>query len=52
VVGFAGEERLGFQFGDVGISGAELFVEFFEQVVLLLDVGFFLGEVDVGLNVA
>jgi hypothetical protein len=52
VIGLAGEERLGFQFGDVGIRGVELAVQLFQQIVLLLDVGFFPGEMDVRLDVA
>jgi hypothetical protein len=52
VVGFTGQERFGFQFGDVGVGGGELFVEFFEQIVFLLDVGFLPGEIDVGLDIA
>jgi len=52
VIGFSGKQRPGFQFGDVRIRGAKLAVQFFQQIVLLLDVGFFLGEMDVRLNVA
>jgi hypothetical protein len=52
MIGFSGEERFGFQFGNVGVGGVEFAVEIFEQVVLLLDVGFFLREVDVRLDVA
>ena len=47
----AGEQRLGFQFGDVAIRGAELPVQLSQQIVLLLDVGLFLSEMDVRLNV-
>jgi hypothetical protein len=52
VIGLAGEQRLGFQFRDVAIRGAELAVQLFQQIVLLLDVGLFLGEMDVRLDVA
>jgi hypothetical protein len=52
VIGFSGQERFGFEFGDVGIRGVELSVQLFEQIVLLLDVGLFLGEMDVGFDVA
>jgi hypothetical protein len=52
VVSLSGEERLGLQFGDVSVRGVELAVQFFEQVVLLLDVGLFLSEMDVGFDVA
>ena len=52
MISFSGEERLGFQFGDVGIGGVEFAVQVFQQVVLLFDVGFFLCEMDVRLDVA
>jgi hypothetical protein len=52
VIGLPGEKRLGFQFRDVAIRSAELAVQLFQQIVLLLDVGLFLGEMDVRLDVA
>jgi hypothetical protein len=52
VIGFSREKRFGFQFGDVGIGGGEFLVQIFQQVVLLLDVGFLLGKIDVRLNIA
>jgi len=52
VIGFSGEERFGFQFGDIGIGGVEFAVQLFQQVVLLFDVGLFLREMDVRLDVA
>jgi len=52
VIGLPGEQRLGFQFRDVAIRGVEFPVQLFQQVVLLLDVGLFLGEMDVRLDVA
>jgi hypothetical protein len=52
VIGLSGEQRPGFQFGDVGIGGVELPVQLLQQIVLLFDVGLFLGEMDVGLGVA
>ncbi len=52
VIGFSGEKRLGFEFGDVGIRGIKLAVQLFEQIVLLLDVGFFLSEMNIGFDVA
>jgi hypothetical protein len=52
VIGLPGEQRLGFQFRDVTIRRAELPVQLFQQVVLLRDVGLFLGEMDVCLDVA
>jgi len=42
VIGFSGEERSGFQFGDEGIRGVEFAVQLFQQIVLLFDVGLFL----------
>jgi hypothetical protein len=52
VIAFAGKQGFGFQVGDVGFGSVELTVEFFEQIVALLGVGFFLGEVDVGVEIA
>ena len=52
MVGLAREKRLGLEFGDVTVCGVEFLVQVFQQVVLLLDVGFFLGQMDVGLNIA
>jgi len=52
VIGLSGEQRPGFQFGDVGIRGVELPVQLLQQIVLLFDVGLFLSEMDVGLGVA
>ena len=52
MIGFSRKQRPGFQFGDVRIRGAQLAVQFFQQIVLLFDVGLFLGEMDVRLNVA
>jgi len=52
VIGFSRKQRPGFQFGDVRIRGVEFAIQFFQQIVLLLDVGFFLGKMDVRLNVA
>jgi hypothetical protein len=43
VVALTGEQRLGFQFGNVAIRSVELAVQLLQQVVLLFDVGFFLG---------
>jgi hypothetical protein len=48
---FAGEQRLGFQLGDVILRGVEFAVEFFEEVDALIGVGLFLREVDVGFDV-
>jgi hypothetical protein len=52
VIGLPGEQRFGFQFGDVAVRDVELPVQLFQQIVFLLDVGFFLSEMDVGLDVA
>src|SRR5207245_3545247 len=52
VIGLAGEQRSGFQFRDKAVGVVELAVQLFQQVVLLLDVGLFLSEMDVGLDVA
>jgi hypothetical protein len=52
VVFFPGEKCLGFYFRDVVLGGGELLVELFQQIVLLLRIGFFLREVDVRLDVA
>ena len=51
MIGLTGEKRPGFQFGDVGIGGVKFAVQLFQEIVLLLDVGFFLDEMDVGLDV-
>ena len=52
VIVFAGQQRLGFQLGDVGIGGGKFAVQLFQQVILLFGVGFFLGEIDVSLDIA
>jgi hypothetical protein len=52
MIAFAGKQGLGFQVGDVIFGVAKLAVEFLEQIVALLGVGFFLREVDVGVQVA
>ena len=52
MIGLPREECFSFQFGDVGIRGVELAVQLFQQIVLLLDVGLFLCQMDVRLDVA
>ena len=52
MVGLSGEERPGLQFGDVGIRCIELAIQLFEQIVLLLDVGLFLREMNIRFDVA
>jgi len=51
MIGFAGEKCFGFQFGNVGIGGAEFLVQVLEEIVFLFDVGFFLSKVDVSFDV-
>jgi hypothetical protein len=51
VIRLSGEECPGLQFRDKAIGGVELAVQLFQQIVLLLDIGFFLGEMDVGLDI-
>lgn len=51
VIRLTGEQRPGFQFGDVIIGRVEFAVQFFQEIVLLLDVGFFLSEMDVRFNI-
>jgi hypothetical protein len=52
VIAFAGEQRFGFQVGDVIFGVAELAVELFQQVIALPGIGFFLREVNVSVQVA
>jgi hypothetical protein len=47
VIGLSRKKSLGFQFGDVDVGGAELTLKLFQEVVFLLDVGFFLGKMDI-----
>lgn len=51
MVFFPGEQRPGFQFADVVLRRRELLVELFQQIVLLLRVGFFLREMDIRFDV-
>jgi hypothetical protein len=52
VIVLAGKKRLRFQFGDIVLRSRELAVQLFEKIVLLLGIGFFLREMDIGLYVA
>jgi hypothetical protein len=52
VIGFSGEKRPSLQFGDVSVRGVEIVVQVFQKIVLLLDVGFFLSEMNIGFDVA
>ena len=52
MIGLAGEERSGFQFRDKAIGGVELTVQLFQKVVLLLNVGLFLSEMNICFDVA
>jgi hypothetical protein len=51
VVGFTGEQRAGFLFGDVGFGGGKFPVEVFQKILALFGVGFFSGQGDVGFDV-
>jgi hypothetical protein len=51
MIGFAGEQRAGFLFADVGFGRVQFLCEVFQEIVALLGVGFFLGQVDVGVDV-
>jgi hypothetical protein len=51
VIFFAGKQRPGFQFRDVVVCRGKFLVELFQQVVLLLRVGFFLREMDVRFDI-
>src|SRR5258705_5262382 len=52
VVAFTGEQRFRFQVCDVIFRGAELAIQLLEQIVALLGIGFFLREMDVGIEIA
>src|SRR5437868_13753924 len=52
MVVFAGEQRPGFQLGQVIFRVAELAVEFLQQIIALRGVRLFLREMDVGLEFA
>jgi hypothetical protein len=52
VIGFAGEQCTGFLFRDVGFRGVQFLGQVFQEIVALLGVSFFLGEIDVGVDVA
>jgi hypothetical protein len=52
VIFFAGKQCSGFQFRDVVICCGKLLIELFQQIVLLLRVGFFLCEMDVRFDIA
>ena len=51
MVVLAGEERLRFEFGDVGVCGSEFAVQFLEQIILLFGVGFFLSKMNVSFDI-
>jgi hypothetical protein len=48
---FAGEQRLRLEFAEIALQGRQLTVNLFQKIVALLGVGFFLGEIDVGINI-
>jgi hypothetical protein len=51
VVVLAGEQRLGFEFADVGIGGGEFAAQFLEKIFALLGIRFGLSQLDVGFDV-
>jgi hypothetical protein len=51
MIGFAREQRFGFQLADVRFRAVQLFGQIFEQVFALRGVGFFFGQADVGFDV-
>jgi hypothetical protein len=52
MIAFAGKERFCFQVGDVNVRGAKFALQLFQEVFALLGIRFFLGKVDVRLEVA
>ena len=52
MIAFAGEQRLGFQIGDIRFRVAQLAIQLFQQVIALLSVGFFQRQVDIRIQVA
>jgi len=52
VVGFTRKQGFGFEVGDISFGVVQLAVEFFQKVIALLGVGFFLGQIDVGIEIA
>jgi hypothetical protein len=52
MIAFAGEQRFGFQVRDVNVCGAEFAVQFFQQIVFLLGIGFFPRQMDVSFEIA
>jgi hypothetical protein len=52
VVAFTGEQGFGLELGDVFVGGQEFAVDVLQERVPLLAIALFLGEVNVGLDVA
>jgi len=52
VVAFTGEKSTCFELGNVRVSVVEFAVEIFQQFFALRSVGFFLSEIDVGIDIA
>jgi len=52
VIGFAGEQRPGFEFGDERLRAGELAIEILQQIVTLLGVGFFARQRNIRFDVA
>jgi hypothetical protein len=49
---FAGEQRFGFEFGEIGVRRGQFFGNLFEERIALGVVFFFLCEAEVGFDVA
>ena len=52
MVAFAGKQSFGFEVGDIGFRVVQLAVQFFQKIVALLGVGFFLGQIYVSVQIA
>jgi hypothetical protein len=52
VIGFAGEQRSGFEVADECFRAGEFAVQIFQKISALLGVGFFGRKADIGLDVA
>jgi hypothetical protein len=52
MITFAGEQRFGFQVGNVNVRSAEFPVKLFQEIFSLLRIRFFLRQMNIGLKVA
>ena len=52
MVGFAGKQSFGFEVSDIRFRVVQLAVQLFQKIVALLGVGFFLGQIDVSVEIA